>query len=324
MIVTRTPLRISFCGGGSDLPPFYERYGGHVVSTTVDKYIYLTLERSFHPSTTSLKYSTVEKVKDLNEVKHPIFRECLKMHGVSEVEINSTADIPSGTGMGSSSSFTVGLINLLRAYRGEASDKKLLAEKACELEMDILGEPIGKQDQYAAAYGGLNYYHFKKDGNVEVENLQLSKELTDALGRRLILFYIGGERSASDLLKEQSKSSEKRDANQNRMCSLAIKLKDDLKSGNIDSVGELLDKSWKLKRDLTGSISNERIDKIYELGIANGAVGGKLLGAGGAGFMLFYADERDRSHLKTALRDCREIPFKMEKDGSKVAFNDQY
>ena len=323
MIVTRTPLRISFCGGGSDLPSFYEKYGGHVVSTTVDKYVYLTLERSFHIDTTSLKYSTVEKVKDLEKVRHPIFRECLKMYDVKGVEVNSTADIPSGTGMGSSSSFTVGMINLLRAYKGRTSDKELLAKEACEMEMDILNEPIGKQDQYAAAYGGLNYYLFRKDGSVKVEPLALSEDVKSSLCRRLALFYIGGERSSGDILKEQSKSNEKRDADQNKMCSLAIKLKDDLLSGNIDSLGKLLDEGWKLKRGLTEGISNSKIDDIYDLGMANGAVGGKLLGAGGAGFMLFYADEKDRPGLRAALQGCREIPFTMENAGSMVVFNDQ-
>ncbi|MCL2032294.1 MAG: hypothetical protein FWG96_03375 [Methanomassiliicoccaceae archaeon] len=323
MIVTRTPLRISFCGGGSDLPSYYERYGGHAVSTTIDKYVYLTLERSFHADVTSLKYSTVEKVQDLDEIEHPIFRECLKMHDVHGVEINSTADIPSGTGMGSSSSFTVGLVNLLRAYQGKASDKELLAKKACEMEMEVLKEPIGKQDQYAAAYGGLNYYRFQKDGSVEVEHLALSKYVTDTLGRRLVLFYIGGQRNSSDILKKQNRSSKKRDADQSKICSLAVRLKDDLLSGNADSLGKILDESWKLKRGLTSGISNDEIDDIYALGMDNGAVGGKLLGAGGAGFMLFYAHEEDQAGLKTALRGCREIPFKMENEGSKIVFNDQ-
>ena len=323
MIITRTPLRISFCGGGSDLPSFYEKYGGHVVSTTIDKYVYLTLERSFHLKTTSIKYSKVERVTDLDDIEHPIFRECLKLHDVRGVEINSTADIPGGTGMGSSSSFTVGMINLLRTYRGEPVDKELLANKACEMEIGILKEPIGKQDQYAAACGGLNYYHFRKDGGVDVEPLTLSKDLKEELCGRLALFYIGGERSASGILKEQSKSSEKRDLNQNKMCSLAIELKDDLLSGNIDSLGALLDKSWKLKKELTAGISNDLIDELYDTGMANGASGGKLLGAGGTGFMLFYIDKKDRPGLSAALRGCREIPFRMEENGSMVVFNDQ-
>lgn len=324
MIVTRTPLRISFCGGGSDLPSFYNRYGGHVVSTTINKYVYLTLERSFHPGTTSLKYSTLESVKALDEIKHPIFRECLKKYDVQGVEVNSTSDIPSGTGMGSSGSFTVGVINLLRAHKNKTSDKELLAKEACNMEIDVLKEPIGKQDQYAAAYGGLNYFQFRKDGGVDVEPLCLSNDVKDALDRRLVLFYIGGERSSGNILKEQSKSTEKRDADQNKMCSLAIRLKDDLISGNIDSLGKLLDEGWKLKRGLTDGISNNRIDDIYDIGMANGAVGGKLLGAGGAGFMLFYAHEKDQPGLKAALKGFQETSFKMENDGSKVVFNDQY
>ncbi|MCL2509573.1 MAG: hypothetical protein FWF07_00635 [Methanomassiliicoccaceae archaeon] len=323
MIVTRTPLRISFCGGGSDLPSFYTRYGGHVVSTTVDKYVYLSMERSFHPDTTSLKYSTIESVKDLNEIKHPIFRECLKKYHVHGVEINSTADIPGGTGMGSSGSFTVGAINLLMAYHGNMPGKEMLAKEACNMEIEVLKEPIGKQDQYAAAYGGLNYYHFKKDGSVEVEPLALSKDVKDELGRKLALFYIGGERSSGNILKEQSKSTEKRDADQNKMCSLALRLKDDLLSGDIGSLGKLMHESWKLKRGLTAGISNDRIDDVYELGLANGAVGGKLLGAGGAGFMLFYVDEKDQPGLRAALKGYQEISFKMENEGSKVVFNDQ-
>ncbi|MCL2317497.1 MAG: hypothetical protein FWC44_00365 [Methanomassiliicoccaceae archaeon] len=323
MIITRTPFRISFCGGGSDLPSFFSRYEGHVVSTTIDKYIYLTLEKAFNYELTSLKYSTVEKVDDLSKINHPIFRECLKMHKVHGVEINSTADIPSGTGMGSSSSFTVGLINLLGAYNGVSYNKRQLAEKACEVEIGILKEPIGKQDQYAAAYGGLNYYHFKKNGDVKVEHLKLSKDLKETLSNRLMLFYIGGERKASEILSEQNRSNPKRDETQQKMSSLAVRLKDDLKSGNIDSLGKLLDESWKLKRDLTGSISNSKINDVYELGIDNGAEGGKLLGAGGAGFMLFYVDEREQKGLKKALHEYREVPFNIDGKGSKVVFNDQ-
>lgn len=323
MIVTRTPLRISFCGGGSDLPSFYEKYGGHVISTTIDKFIYLTLERSFHFDTTSLKYSTVEKVQDLDSIKHPIFRECLKMYDVRGVEINSTADIPSGTGMGSSSSFTVGVVNLLMAHLGKEATKEFLASKACEVEMDILKEPIGKQDQYAAAYGGLNHYEFHKDGRVTVEAIDLSAEEKALLNDRLMLFYIGGQRSASDILKEQNKSTEKRDTDQQKMCSLALGLKDDLNSGNIDSIGHFLNEGWKLKRGLADGISNNKIDDIYDLALSNGAVGGKLLGAGGAGFMLFYVNEKDRPSLKDALSDCREIPFSMENSGSQIVFNDE-
>ncbi len=324
MIVTRTPVRISFCGGGSDLPSFYEKYGGHVISTTIDKYIYLTLERSFHVDTTSLKYSTVERVQNLDDIQHPIFRECLRMHDVKGVEINSTADIPGGTGMGSSSSFTVGVVNLLTAHRRMTVNKEFLARKACEIEMDILKEPIGKQDQYAAAYGGLNYYQFHKDGNVTVEPIRLSAEDKDTLSSRLMLFYIGGTRNASDILTEQNRSSEKRDSDQQAMCSLALRLKDDLNSGDIDSFGEYLNEGWKLKRGLASGISNNKIDDIYDLALSNGAIGGKLLGAGGAGFMLFYAYERDRPSLRSALSDCREIPFNMENNGSQIVFNDEY
>jgi len=323
MLVTKTPLRISFCGGGSDLPSYYERFGGHVVSSTIDKYVYLVLERSFHTEMTSLKYSVLENVKSTDDIKHPIFRECLKMYGIKGVDICSLADIPSGTGMGSSGSFTVSLVNLLRAYLGYPSDKELLAEKACEIEMDILKEPVGKQDQYAASYGGLNYYHFKKDGTVEVEPLQLSADLKDKLNSRLSLFYVGGERKASDILKEQSRISEKRDADQKKMCSFALQLRDDLRSGNIDSLGRLLDESWKLKKGLAAGISGDTIDRVYEIGMENGAIGGKLLGAGGAGFMLFYSDEKDRAGLKAALKGFREVPFKFENSGSQVVFDDR-
>lgn len=321
MIISRTPLRISFCGGGSDLPSFYERYGGHVVSTTIDKYVYLALQPSFHPETTFLKYSVVERVHDLEEIKHPIFRECLKMHDVKGVEINSMADIPGRTGMGSSGSFTVGLINLLRAHLGESSSKELLAHEACRMEMDILREPVGKQDQYAAAYGGLNYYQFKKDGSVIVEPIDLSKDDLALMNERMILFYTGGERNASDILKKQNVSTEKKDTDQQKMCSLAVRLKDDLNSGNIDSLGKLLNEGWKLKRGLVDEISNNLIDDIYETGMANGAVGGKLLGAGGAGFMLFYAHKEDQPALRSALSEYRSVSFKMSSGGSEVIFD---
>jgi D-glycero-alpha-D-manno-heptose-7-phosphate kinase len=215
------------------------------------------------------------------------------------------------------------LINQLRTYQGKPIDKEMLAKEACKIEIDVLKEPIGKQDQYAAAYGGMNYIHFKKDGSVEVEPLELSKNVTKSIQKRLLLFHIGGERSAGDILREQNKKSDKREAVLNKIGSLAIGLKEDLLAKNPDTLGEILDKSWKLKRSLASGISNDRIDDIYDLGMENGAGGGKLLGAGGAGFMLFYALEKDQPRLRSVLKEYREIDFKMQNEGSKVVYDDQ-
>ena len=325
MIISKTPLRISFCGGGSDIPSFYRKHGGCVLSTSIDKYIYITSSRSFERGLTKLRYSSMECVHELSDIKHPVFREMLTRFGMPGYEFTSTSDIPAGTGLGSSSTFTVGLSNVLRTRNGETASKETLAQDACRFEIDILREPIGKQDQYAAAYGGLNFIEFHDDDTVSVQPLSIDPERRDALGRRLMMLYLGGTRSASDILRKQSNNitNGKAETNQKKMCEIARQLKVDLEDGNLDSMGEALDRSWKLKRTLSEGISNPAIDGIYERAIDLGAVGGKLLGAGGNGFMLFYAPEGVQPTIRAGFPDMMWMPFEFDTNGSRIVYNDE-
>lgn len=319
MIVTRTPFRISFCGGGSDLPSYYRKNGGCVISTTINKYMYIVLHKSFLPNQTVLKYSETETVDDVNKIKHQIFRECLKQEDVQGVEIASIADIPQGTGLGSSSSFTVGLLNNLKCYKREYSTKYELAEAACHMEIDVCGAPIGKQDQYAAAYGGLNFYQFNRDDSVSVEPVLLPSDKYDDLENNLIMIYVGGEHSASSILKEQGRNlSNQRDkeAGQKKIVELTYELKKQLELGNIDALGEILDENWKIKRTLANGISNPGFDELYELATKNGALGGKILGAGGSGFFLFYVPWGEQDRFRKALAKYTEMVFKFDHQGT--------
>lgn len=325
MIISKTPLRISFCGGGSDIPSFYSKHGGCVLSTTINKYIYISSVHSFNPQITQLKYSMVESVTDIDEIKHPVFREMLRRYGLSGFEMSSISDIPAGTGLGSSSTFTVGLSNILHAHMGETMSKEALAKEACEMEIDVLEEPIGKQDQYAAAYGGLNFIEFNRDGTVQVERIKVDTESKRILDDRLMMVYLGGVRSASEILRKQSSNTKsgKAEDNQKRMCDLARELRHSLESGDMDSMGECLDKGWKLKRTLSEGITNPQIDEMYERITDLGATGGKLLGAGGNGFMLFYARENAREEILRKTKDLRWMPFRFESSGSQIIYNNE-
>lgn len=325
MIVTRTPFRISFSGGGSDIPAFYEKHGGHVVSSTIDKYVYISSNPSFKGNRTILKYSAVEDVCDLSSIRHRVFRACLQKYGINGLEINSTSDIPAGTGMGSSSTFTVGLLANLHGHRGVAVSERDLAEEACEIEITRLGEPIGKQDQYAAAFGGLNHIEFKKNGSVEVSPIEMDAECKKRLQENLFLVYLGGTRSASKLLKTQTENfkSEHVSENQKKISDLALLLKDRLESGDIDAMGEILDRSWQLKKTLSDGISSERINHVYDTAMKHGATGGKLLGAGGNGFMLFYADHTSKKNIMENLGGLRELPFSFEETGGRIVYRDR-
>jgi len=322
MIITRTPFRVSFCGGGSDLPAFYEKHGGCVLSAGINKYMHITIHPSFDRHTTVLKYSKTEIVKDFREIEHPIFRRCLQNLNVSGVEITSTADVPAGTGLGSSSSFTVGLLHSLYCYRGTFVSKERLAREACMVEIDQLGEPIGKQDQYGVAYGGLNFYVFNRDGSVFVEPVIMNRQDYGRIEQNLMMFYTGKLHSASKILAEQRKniSSGEKEKNQLEICDCARDLKQELQKGNVDSLGELLHKSWLLKRSLASGISNPQIDMWYEKAINSGAVGGKLLGAGGGGFFLFYVPPERQDEVRAALSDLREMKFHFDFQGSAVIY----
>lgn len=326
MIITKTPFRISFAGGGSDLADFYEQYGGCVLSTSINRYCYISIHPYFNERYTMLKYSENELVERLSQIKHRIFNCVLNEENLHGVEITSTADIPGGTGLGSSSTFTVGLLNTVNCYKGKYMSKGALAEKACEVEIQKLGSPIGKQDQYAAAFGGLNFIRFHKDGTVSVAPIVMQPETYRKLQRNLVMFYTGDVRSANSILAEQKKnmSSEEKAKNLQQMCVLAENMKQALECNDLSSFGDLLNEGWKLKRTLASGISNPVIDEAYETAMKNGALGGKLLGAGGGGFLLFYCEPEKQEQLRVALK-MRAFPFEFEKDGTSVVYiGDKY
>lgn len=326
MIITKTPFRISFAGGGSDLAEFYEKYGGCVLSTTINRYCYISIHPYFNETETMLKYSENELVTNLADIKHRIFNCVLNERKIHGVEISSTADIPSGTGLGSSSTFTVGLLNALNCYQGKYMSKGKLAEKACEIEIEKLGNPIGKQDQYAAAFGGLNFIRFHQDGEVSVSPVMMKTSIYRKLQENLVMFYTGDTRSANSILAEQKKNMSEQDKTRNlqQMCALAEDMRCALEQNQLDSFGDLLNEGWKLKRTLASGISNPMIDEAYETAMRNGALGGKLLGAGGGGFLLFYCQPKDQEKLRVALH-MSQFPFSFEKDGASVAYiGDKY
>lgn len=322
MIITRTPFRMSFAGGGSDIASFYEKHGGCVLSTTINKYMYISVHPSFEMKETVLKYSQTEIVDNIDTIDHRYFKEVLSLLRISGVEISSTADVPAGTGLGSSSSFTVGLLHALYSYKGKFVSKEKLAAKACEIEIERLKNPIGKQDQYAAAYGGLNFYQFNKDGSVFVEPVIMKKELYAQLESNLMMFYTGELHSASAILKEQSiniASGDDKEKNQLKMCELAKELRSELQHNNVDAMGEILNEGWRLKRTLANGISNPEIDEFYETALRHGAIGGKLLGAGGGGFLLFYVPESRQQELRMTI-GLQQMPFSFDYQGSAVIY----
>lgn len=325
MIITRAPFRVSFCGGGSDLPSFYEKYGGCVLSTTIRKYMYLTIHNYFEKDKIVLKYSQTEIVNEFDEIKHRIFKQCLTDFDVKGVEISSSADIPAGTGLGSSSTFTVALLHLLHTYKGEYISKYKLAKDACAVEIEKLGETIGKQDQFAAAFGGLKFYEFMPNGYVNVEPVIMAPESYKKLEDNILMFYLGGMHSASEILKEQSNNVKIVDKAtvQKQMCEITRTLKEELQNNNVDAMGHLLHENWMLKKTLASGITNSFIDNIYENAIKAGATGGKLLGAGGAGFMIFYVPENKQKSVRMALRDLREMNFEMDNSGSSIVMTDK-
>jgi D-glycero-alpha-D-manno-heptose-7-phosphate kinase len=322
MIITRTPFRVSFVGGGSDLRDFYSKNGyGAVVSTAINKYMYIVIHPYFHDKI-RVKYSRTEDVKEVDEISHPIVRECLRKVQIARgIEIASFADVPAGTGLGSSSAFTVGLLNALYAYKGRVISKEKLAKEACEIEIDILGEPIGKQDQYASAYGNINFLRFNKDETVDVAPILLTELPKKDLERKLCLYYIGGERRASDILTEQKKNLLMDDNFQNlrKIVMFAEELRGILQQEEINRVGSILHKGWLCKKELSKGISNDEIDNLYLKFIECGALGGKLLGAGGRGFLLIFADNHENLRKQFKLRT---LPFIIDREGTKIIFYD--
>lgn len=324
MIISKTPLRMSFAGGGSDLPAFYEHSEGAVVSAAIDKYIYVTVNQKFD-SYIRISYSITENAKSVDKIEHPIVRETLKKLGIGGgIEITSIADIPShGTGLGSSSSFTVGLLNALQAYQKEFVSPERLAQAACELEIEIIKEPIGKQDQYAAAYGGLNFIRFHSDGSVSVDPIICLKETRRLLEKHILILYTGIMRSASRILQEQKRntlSDKSKFKVMQKMARLARNLRDELQQNNLDAFGKILHENWILKQEMSRGVSNARIDRWYEIGLKQGALGGKLLGAGGGGFLMFYAPQEKHQRIIEALPQLRPVNFNFSYAGSKIIF----
>jgi D-glycero-alpha-D-manno-heptose-7-phosphate kinase len=324
MIVSRTPLRVSFVGGGSDLASFYRQEPGAVVTTAIDKYIYITVNKKFDQKIRA-SYSVTEIVDSVAEVRNELIRECLKLVGVhSGIEITSISDIPSeGTGLGSSSTYTVGLLNALHAYTGRHAGAERLAREACKIEIGHCAKPIGKQDQYVAAYGGLQYIQFNPDESVYVDPIIFSLETKLRLHARFLMLYTGMTRSASSVLEEQ-KSNIESDANRRctlrTMTGLAQDLREALCRNDVDSMGDILHEGWMLKKNLAGPISNDRIDSWYETAKRHGATGGKILGAGGGGFLLLCAPPERHDEIQCALPELRAIPFSFEPQGSKIIY----
>ena len=322
MIITRTPLRISIGGGGTDLASYYSQRGGFLIAGAIDKYVYIAINRTFTDDY-FLKYSAIERVASRADVAHPILRESLDIADPGPgVEIVSMADIPSGTGLGSSGTFTVGVLRALHAFRREHVTPFALAEEACAIEIDRLGQPIGKQDQYIAAFGGLTCFEFQPDGRVTVEPLAVMADTLRDLEERLLLFFTGYSRSAETVLADQDTRSREGDAamldNLDRVKALGLEIRAALERGQCDVYAKLMHEHWVAKRTRSEGMSNDAIDGWYELARQNGALGGKLVGAGAGGFLLLFADDVDR--VRRAMRDAglEEIRFAFDFDGSAV------
>jgi D-glycero-alpha-D-manno-heptose-7-phosphate kinase len=324
MIISRTPFRMSFVGGGSDLPAFYHMHSGAVISTAIDKYVYVNINKKFD-SGIRVAYSKTEEVSSVMEIEHRIVRASMELLGMEGgIEIASIADIPSsGTGLGSSSSFTVGLLHALNAYLGRFKSNDSLGKDSCDVEIGICKAPIGKQDQYAAAFGGFNFIEFHPNEVVTVSPIISKKETLRKIEESILLFYTGVSRSASNLLKQQSEdifSSELKQKTLLKMVSLAHSLKEELQSNNIDAFGEILHENWELKKTITDGVSTPEIDNWYLMARKAGATGGKILGAGAGGFLLLAAPPEKHRHIITVLSGLKHVPVKFEPAGSKIIF----
>ena len=323
MIITRSPLRISLGGGGTDLPSYYEKHTGFLIAAAIDKYVCITLHHTFVPDLI-IKYSRLERVRTVDEVQHPIIREALKATGVEPagLEITSMADIPAGTGLGSSGSFTTAMLKALHTYKKNLIHPRELAEQACHIELDRLKEPIGKQDQYIAAFGGLTCFQFLPDGQVNAWPLKISDETLYSLEDNLLLFFTGYSRSASTILKEQDDRSRTNDQsmvdNLHFVKELGYQSQEALETGDLVKFAELMNVHWEHKKKRSGSMSNPHINQWYELAREHGALGGKLIGAGGGGFLMFYAEEKRRLRRVMADAGLREVRFRFDFEGTKT------
>ena len=323
MIITRSPLRITLGGGGTDLPSYYRKFGGFLISAAIDKYVYVTVMRPFTPGI-FLKYSQLEKTNTVDEVQHPILREAIRLldFKTPQIEITTLADIPSGTGLGSSGSFTTALLKALFAHRRRLVLPDELARLACRIEMDILKEPIGKQDQYIAAYGGITCFEFNQDDSVNAYPLPISMDTLFDLEDNLLLFFTGFSRSASTILMDQDKRSKEMDEeilnNMHYVKELGLQSKESLVAGRTSEFGALMHEHWEHKRRRSSGMSNPQIDEWYDLGMQNGALGGKLVGAGGGGFLLFYAEDHNRLRHAMSKAGLEEVRFHFDFEGTKI------
>lgn len=327
MIISRAPVRFSLGGGGTDLPSYYEKFGGFVVSAAIDSYVYITANKRFYDDI-RLAYSQTEIVPNVESIQHRIFREALRMTGIGRaIELTSVADVPANSGLGSSSSFTVALLNALHTFKREFVSSRQLAEEACELEMVRLGEPIGKQDQYIAAFGNVTALTLDEDGSVHVEPVPVRDEVIDELTNNLIIMWSGIERAASSVLAEQGSRVQKKDSStlegMHRIKALGHEVYDLLVKGDTDRYGELLHEHWTHKRKLASKMTDDRIDEHYDTARKAGAIGGKLMGAGGGGFFMFYARPADKRRVYEALvqRGLRPLRFRFDLDGARIVAN---
>jgi D-glycero-alpha-D-manno-heptose-7-phosphate kinase len=323
MIITCSPLRITLGGGGTDLPSYYQDHSGFLIAAAIDKFVYVNLHSTFEQKLI-IKYSKMEEVKSVDEVKHPIIRESLRFVGIEtpHLEITSMADIPAGTGLGSSGSFTTALLKALHTYKRNIVHPRELAENACHIEMDRLGEPIGKQDQYIAAFGGITCFRFHPDGRVDAWPLNISEETLFNLEDNLLLFFTGFSRDASSILQEQNDRSKQNDSsmvqNLHYVKQLAKRSHQALESGNLLEFADIMKEHWEFKKQRSGAMTNGQIDDWYNLAMANGALGGKLIGAGGGGFLMFYSEDKKR--LRHAMREAglQEVRFRFDFYGTRV------
>ena len=327
MILTRTPFRVTLGGGGTDLKSYYSKHGGFIFSFTLDKYMYITLKKAFADDLIRVKYSESETVEKIEDLKHEIARVCIQKVGFSKgIEIASMADIPSGTGLGSSSTYTVGLLSALHNLKRDFISVQDLAEEACEIEIDILKKPMGKQDQYLAAYGGFLVMEISKDGSVKVKNANISLSTLDDLKQNLMIFYTGKRRLNKTILGQQDQASRNNETqvmeSLNYIKESGYKILESVESGNITDLGILFDEHWKYKKKMAQGISSPELDQIYELAKENGAIGGKISGAGGGGFFTLYCED-NKSKLREAMKKAglRELTFDFDFEGTKVLGN---
>lgn len=322
MIIVQTPLRVSLFGGGTDFPSFFMEEGGCVLSSAIDKFIFVTIKERFDDKL-RIGYTQTEMVDEIGQIRHELIREALHMTGIERgVEITTMADIPSeGSGLGSSSTVTVGALQAMHTYKGEIVTAGHLAREACRIEIETLKKPIGVQDQYIAAFGGLRFFEFRPDGEVTSEKVQLSPEVHRQLNDSLLLFFTGISRRSATILGEQTKNIRDRRSELRQLKQMACEARRDLENGCVDNLGILIHQSWELKKRLAGGVSNGKVNELYECARGAGALGGKLTGAGGGGFLLLYVPHERQNSVRRALHGLQELPFRLEADGTKVIFN---